>query len=338
MSLIRAERRRLIKRRFTKLMLAVVATVLATVVIAIAYQSHKIGAADRAAAQVQADREFEQWTAQAERDRANCRAEQQTGATNGRFPPGMSCDDIRGPRREEVDVKWFLPYQFNFRKEFGNLLMIFSGLLALFAFVVGASFVGAEWHSGGMMNLLLWRPRRVPVLLTKLGALLGGVLVLGLGLGTLWTAAFWVIGQVDGVTDPMTSGAWQSLALDGARGIGFALALGVVGFGLASIGRHTAMALGAAVGVVVVGEIGLRIALTLMRIGFPDRYMLSTYAMAWFSKAVTLEDSSGCDWSLGQCAPKQLLLTWQDSALVFGIGVAAVLALSLWAIRRRDVA
>ena len=54
---------------------------------------------------------------------------------------------------------------------------------------------------------------------------------------------------------------WQSFALDGARGIGLILAVAAIGFGLASLGRHTAMALGAAIGVFVISEIGLRIAL-----------------------------------------------------------------------------
>ena len=40
--------------------------------------------------------------------------------------------------------------------------------------MIGASFVGAEWNSGGMMNLLLWRPQRLKVLSTKLAALLAG--------------------------------------------------------------------------------------------------------------------------------------------------------------------
>ena len=69
-----------------------------------------------------------------------------------------------------------MPYQFDFREEFGAFISIFAGILALFGFVVGASFVGAEWNTGGMMNLLLWRPKRLPVLFTKLAALLSAVL------------------------------------------------------------------------------------------------------------------------------------------------------------------
>ena len=41
--------------------------------------------------------------------------------------------------------------------------MPFAAILALVGFVIGASFVGAEWSTGGMMNLLLWRPKRLTV-------------------------------------------------------------------------------------------------------------------------------------------------------------------------------
>jgi hypothetical protein len=32
-----------------------------------------------------------------------------------------------------------------------------------------------------------------------------------------------------------------------------------------------------------------------------------------------------------------MVLTWQDSAVVFGVGTAVVLAAALWMMRRRDI-
>jgi len=55
-----------------------------------------------------------------------------------------------------------------------RMVTTFAAVLALVAYIVGASFVGAEWSSGGMMNLLLWRPRRLQVLGTKLAVLRRG--------------------------------------------------------------------------------------------------------------------------------------------------------------------
>ena len=73
-----------------------------------------------------------------------------------------------------------------------------AGLLALFGFVVGASFVGAEWSTGGMMNLLVWRPRRVRLLLGKLAALLLGVLRFVVVSGVAWLAALWTVSRFRG--------------------------------------------------------------------------------------------------------------------------------------------
>jgi hypothetical protein len=174
------------------------------------------------------------------------------------------------------------------------------------------------------------------VLLTKLGVLLGSVLAIGLTLGALWTAVFWLIGRFDGRLGRLTAGAWQSFAIDGARGLGLVLATAAVAFGLASVGRHTAMALGAAVAVAVISEIGVRIATSAAGVQFGDRFVLSTYAIAWFAKEYVLFDwSAPCQNTF--CEPPEFVVTWQQSAVVFGIGLAVVLFAALWTMRRRDI-
>jgi ABC-2 type transport system permease protein len=335
-SLVRAERRRLFKRRFTRLMLALVVGILAVIAVAVTVNSHRNGPEARAAAEVTARANYEEQKRFYDQMVAECEAAKARGEdVTTRFPP--QCDDGGGPRPEYFRPEWYMPYEFNFRAEFGTLVMVFSGILALFAYLVGASFVGAEWSSGGMMNLLLWRPRRVPVLLTKLATLLGGVLGIGVVLGAAWALGFWLIGRYDGITGTMTAGVWRSFALAGARGLGLALALAAVGFGLATLGRHTAMALGVAVGAVVIGEIGLRIALSLMQVRMYERFVPSTYVLAWFNKKWTLLDYRACEFAQGECHPRELVLTWQHSAVVMGVATAAVLALAIWTVRRRDV-
>ncbi len=189
-----------------------------------------------------------------------------------------------------------------------------------------------------MANLLLWRPKRITVLLTKLGALLSGVLATSLLLGGLWTGAFWLIAKYRGIPGKMTAGVWESLALSGARGIGLVLLLAAVAFGLASLGRHSAMALGVAVGAGVVGEVGLRIALEIAKVRFSGRYLPSTYVTAWFQKEWTLLDFRTCEFAQGMCKPGEMIITWQQSGLLFAVGTVLVLGAAIWAIRRRDIA
>jgi uncharacterized membrane protein YciS (DUF1049 family) len=337
MSLIRAEARRLAKRRVTRFMLAFVVLALAVIAVSFIFASEKIGPEQQAAAVAEAQQQEQEQVRSAEQERAQCEAAKKSGTPDPRFPADMDCSVITPPPAGTVDPAWFLPYQFDFRKDFGTFISVFAGVLGLFAFIVGASYVGAEWSTGGMMNLLLWRPRRLSVLLTKLGVLLGAVLGIGVVLGALWTAIFWLIGRYDGVTGRMTQGVWESFALTGLRGIGLALAMAAAAFGLASLGRHTAMALGAAVGVGVVSEIGLRIALLIAQVKFPDRYALSTYALAWFEKKWKLEDYNACNFTNGECLPATFTVTWQQSAAVFGIGTAVILAAALWSMRSRDI-
>src|SRR5204863_19871 len=68
--------------------------------------------------------------------------------------------------------------------------------------------------------------------------------------------AFWLIGTYRGTTGKVTTGAWESLGLTGARAVGLGLAAATVGFAIASLGRHTATALGVGLGYAPVVEIG----------------------------------------------------------------------------------
>ncbi|GAB2962365.1 hypothetical protein GCM10027280_59040 [Micromonospora polyrhachis] len=336
MSLYVTELRRLFKRRVTRVMLALLVLGLAGITVSFSVASHKLDPAKIATAEARAEQEFQQQLVYHEKSVAECEAAKARGENvDDRYGP--DCGKEYPPLREHFQAEWYLPFQFEFRSGFGIFISVFCGILALFAFIVGASYVGAEWNTGGMMNLLLWRPKRLSVLLTKLGALLSSVLAIGVVLGALWTTAFWLIGKYDGITGKMTQGVWESFAISGVRGLGLVLAVGAIAFGLASLGRHTAMALGVAVGVGVVSEIGLRIALQIAGVRFGDRYVLSTYAMAWFEKKFTLYDYRACDYSMGGCNPAEFLITWQDSALVFGVGTAVVLAAAIWAMRRRDI-
>jgi ABC-2 type transport system permease protein len=327
MSLARAERRRLTKRRFTRYMLLIVLGVLATVAVVTFANTEKVGPEQVAAAQREADRQYEQQRAEYERFLATCQRDNRP-----------DCSQVTAPSRDQIDPAWFMPPSFVFRSDFESTVTVFAAILALFAFAVGASFVGAEWNTGGMMNLLLWRPRRLTVLLTKLGTLLGGMVALFLALGAAWTASFWGIATMRGNTDRMTSGVWQSLGLTGLRGLGLVLAAAVVGFGLASIGRHTALALGTAVGIVVVGFVGLHIALDLIGVRFIERWLWPSYLQAWMEKRVEVFDYNSCDYSaVGGCQPGRYDITWQQSALVLGVATLAVLGGALWMMRRRDI-
>lgn len=336
MSLFITELRRLGKRRLTRYAALLGLLTLVAIAAGTFVTNEKIGPAQIAAAERQAEAAYQENLVFSEQFRKECEQAKAAGTANrDQFPE--NCEDIQPPPREGFEAQWYLPSSFNFRDGFGGTLLPFAGVLGLIAFIVGASYVGAEWSTGGMTNLLLWRPQRLKVLLTKLGALLTGVLAVTVGSALLWTAAFWAIGTYRGSTEKMTAGVWKSFALAELRGTLLVLAAALIGFALASLGRHTAMALGGAIAVGV-AQFGIGIAAAMAGVRFIEVWLLPTYAAAWMNSKITLQDWNACQASYtGECEPATMDLTWQHAGLLLAAGVLLTLGAAMWTMRRRDV-
>jgi hypothetical protein len=114
----------------------------------------------------------------------------------------------------------------------------------LLAFLIGASFMGAEWHFGTITTTLTWEPRRLRVLAAKaLTAAVMGVLLFVL-LQAFLAAVLYPAAAAHGVTEGIDSAWMRSVLGDVGRGTAMAAVGSVVGLGMASIGRNTATALG----------------------------------------------------------------------------------------------
>lgn len=336
MSVVRAEWRRLFARRFTRIMLAIVVALFAAVAIGVAVNYHRVTTADRVIAQQQMVADQQQATTQL----AECQREQSDPSSPGPYtplPPGMTCEQMFTPPQ----LDWFLPSQWILTEQARAMLTVFGGLLALFGFAVGASYVGAEWSSGGMTNLLLWRPRRVPLLAAKLGTLLCGVAVSGLGLLVLWAGMLSAVAATRGRFGHLTTGVVESMALDGVRGIVLALATAALGFAIATVGRSTVAALGVAIGYVIVIEAAGHLVLAnMLHVAKPERFFLSSYASAWLSKKVSFSTSGACAVTPGggqECGYTGWSISMSHAAVVVGVLLAIVLAWAFTGFRRRDV-
>ncbi|UQU65338.1 ABC transporter permease [Couchioplanes caeruleus] len=329
MSLYTAETRRLTKRRFTRFFLIGVVLVLGAIAAGMFLTNHKNTPEVVAAAQAKADREFQQAVVQADAERKACEAQAQ---------PGNDCSQMWTPTREEFQAQWYMPPTFNFRKNFGDMVTTLAAILAMAAFVIGASFVGAEWNSGGMMNLLLWRPQRLKVLNTKLAALLAVLTVVTVLLSAVWTGAFALVASLRGTFGGMTSGAWQSILLMELRGLVIVLAAGALGFGLASIGRHTAVAMGVAIGVVVVLQAGLGTVLAMAQVKYLEMYLAPTWIAAWMNKSVELVDyNAPCVGAGSTCEQPTLTLTWGMAGTRLVAVLVLVVGTAMWTLRKRDI-
>jgi ABC-2 type transport system permease protein len=334
-SLYSAETKRLTKRRFTRLFLLGTTLILLAVAAGMFFTNEQVGPDQIASAQAQAQQDYQRAGEQFQRDKATCEAAQGTAEASN-WPPG--CDGMYEPTPEDFQAQWYMPPTFDFRENFPDMVTTLAALLALVAFIVGASFVGAEWSSGGMMNLLLWRPQRLRVLGTKLAALLVLFAAVTVVYSAIWTGLFVGIAETRGSTESMTSGAWQSIGLMELRGLALVLVAGAVGFGLASLGRHTAMALGVTIGAVIVFQFGLGTVLSLAKVKFAEAYLIPVWMIAWMDKEIKLEDYNSCDFSsAGGCQPDSLTLTWPMAGGLFAGIFVLIVGASMWAMRSRDI-
>jgi len=116
------------------------------------------------------------------------------------------------------------------------------------------------------------------------------------------------------------------------------LAAGALGFGLASIGRHTAVAMGVAIGVVVVLQAGLGTVLAMAQVKYIELYLAPTWVAAWMNKSVKAFDYNAPCINTGDvCEPPTVTLTWGMA----GAGLVALLVLvvgtAMWTLRKRDI-
>ncbi len=135
-----------------------------------------------------------------------------------------------------------------------NVLKGSSLVLLSVGWMLGASAIGAEWHSGHVTTILTWEPRRGRVMAAKILASLASVFVLSFVVqGVLGVAL-----AFDAAGSGSTAGADASWLAESAT-VALRVALlstifAGFGFALAGAGRNTAVALGVGFGYLVVVE------------------------------------------------------------------------------------
>jgi ABC-2 type transport system permease protein len=140
------------------------------------------------------------------------------------------------------------------RSRLESILRGVTGALAVIAWGLGASLVGAEFASRGMTTLLTWEPRRGRVFIAKTIAVMLALAVFALVVLVLVGLALWPAVAAHGA--PLGAGDPTLWSLAGTVGRGVALATisAGIGFAIATIGRNTAAALGAGFAYVIVLE------------------------------------------------------------------------------------
>ena len=121
----------------------------------------------------------------------------------------------------------------------GGILCVIGGLL------LGASFVGAEWHAGTMTTLLTWEPRRLRVLAAKWIVAAVCVFVVMTALLAVFGLTLWLVAATRGITDQLGEHFLRSVAGSTLRVAACSSAGAIVGASIAMLARSTAAAVGA---------------------------------------------------------------------------------------------
>ncbi|WP_328339374.1 ABC transporter permease subunit [Micromonospora sp. NBC_00421] len=336
MNLVRAEVERLAARRFVQLMVLLLAVAFAVTTATTLIGSHQPTARELSVAQEQAA----QAVASMEAEHTRClriKAGEIPVTEDSGYVPA-DCSELDPARMEQLPVAAdYLSSVFVFSQQAQGLLYFLIAFLVLFGFLVGASYIGADLNSGGVVNLLLWRPGRLTVLGTKLATLVGVVAVLSVLATVFYLGTFWTIGQTAGLPGSLDGEFWGRLGAIYGRGLVLVLLTTVVGFGIATLGRHTSAALGAVAAYAVVWELGCRVVLEILDVARPDQLMLSTYLGAWLTGKVELWDDNGCPPGGGACDGGLYTITWAPALLALLALTGAVAGSAFAAFRRRDL-
>ncbi|WP_229399490.1 ABC transporter permease subunit [Micromonospora okii] len=334
MNLVRAELERLAARRFVQLMLVLLVLASAVTAVTTLVGSHRpspeeIVSAQQAAAQ--------------QRQAIEDTFQQCLAAVRGTLPPEAAqeypqdCSVFDPGQRERLPVAAdHLQGVFTFADQARPLLYFLVAFLVLFGFLVGASYIGADLSTGGVVNLLIWRPRRLVVLGAKLGTLLGALVLLSVLASAAYLGAFWLIGQTAGLPGATGGDFWPALGLTWLRGLVLVLLAATAGFAIATLGRRTAAALGAVTAYAVVWELGVRVVWEVVGMPRGEDWMLSTYLDAWLTGQARLSDATACRGVTGYC-DGNYQIGWALGLAVLLTLVGVLTASAFAAFRRRDL-
>ncbi|MDP9067364.1 MAG: ABC transporter permease subunit [Actinomycetota bacterium] len=164
-----------------------------------------------------------------------------TGFERGHGGPGKPAPgDARSFCEENV---WVEKPGFTYT-EVNWILMTMGIPMIMLAWLVGASFMGAEWSNRTITSLLTWEPRRLRVLGAKIIALALVAFLWIVALQGYLAAVLYPSGHFRGSTAGMDAAFWSDLAGVTLRVGIVAVVAALMGFSLATAGRNTAAALG----------------------------------------------------------------------------------------------
>jgi len=207
-------------------------------------------------------------------------------------------------------------------------------LTALVAFLISASYIGAEYTSGAIATWLSFVPRRGRVFASKLTVVAAFAVALSAVAGLAMLLAAAVLVAIYGGTVSGLGG----LTAQVARAAAGTLILAVLGFCIAMLGRHTSAALGLLLGYLLVAFVRLAV---LHEVGWAQR--LSRWTPEGNLLAI-VQRGFVYQVPVRTLTPEGMNVGYVERTIGFGAGVgywamllAVLVALSWLVFSRRDV-
>jgi ABC-2 type transport system permease protein len=216
--------------------------------------------------------------------------------------------------------------RFDTRVQMVEMAKVTSTIIALGAFLAGASFAGADWATRALHGLLSWESRRIRVLLAKVCVIAAAATVtVFLGQALAHGAGF-LAGTMRGTTEGVGPEWWLSQGGAALRGGLLAAFAGALGFVLAFAARSTGFALGLAL-------LYLGVVESLLLVWKPS---LEPYTLRGASNAF-LDGGHTILLQRLEGGPVGLVVPLAAASLTLAVYLAAPLVVTVGTFTRRDV-
>lgn len=209
--------------------------------------------------------------------------------------------------------------------------------VALAGFMLGATFIGAEWSSKNLVAWLFYEPRRLRLLGAKILVLCGVLVVLAFIAQAVWLGSAQLLMAYRGVgVSSLGEDAaqfWPDTLAVQLRAALLILPGCLLGFGLANLIRNTAAALGIAFAYFIVLEnVAAAISPGL------QPYQFGTAIAAWVSDGgIDVYGRAVFDPSQGYVTPEVIHVSNLHGGVTLLVYALVVLVVSVQVFRRRDI-
>lgn len=249
-------------------------------------------------------------------------------------PPDVPAEEFCGPEltAETERVENYLsrqPFVLANNMQAGAVVVgVFTSLLA---FLIGATFIGAEWSTRSIVALLFWEPRRLTVIGVKLLVTGAMAALFGVLAQASWAGTAQVLARTHGTTAGLPADFWNDVLAQQARCVALVTLIALLGFAIANVVRNTGASLG-------VGFVYFAIAENVVGFVRPawQEWLITPNIFALLSNGghrISVRPGLGQD----DGPVREVVLTNLHGGLVIGGITAAIVAVGVILFKRRDL-